>query len=147
MKKSMALAKYVMAAVCLAALLSGCGLKFGKFPTYFDQTTYKSLTDAKADILFLYASFGEPVLDMDEIRTARLSVARIHEYEKGKGDANAATAKQIGLLREAFEDHVKNRVSKITWTLFDVEDFSETMAEYFDIAISTERSKNKKWEK
>jgi len=146
MKKKM-VAKCMVVAVCMAALLSGCGFKFGKFPTYFDDVTYKSLTDAKADVLFLYASFGEPVLDMDEINGVRLNIARLHEYEKGKGAANAATARQIGLIANAFADHVKNRMSKVAWTPFDMEDFKENIAEYFDIAIKTERSKNKKWKK
>ncbi|VEN73250.1 conserved exported hypothetical protein [Candidatus Desulfarcum epimagneticum] len=131
-----------------AALLSGCAaLKFGKFPSYFDENTYQRLTFAKADILFLYASFGESVLDMDEIRSARVSLARLYEYEKGKGKANAATARQVELIRQAFEDHLQNRMGKVKWDDFDVDDFSENIGQYFDIAIETERSKNKKWKK
>ena len=129
-----------------AALLSGCGaFKFGKFPTYFDAHTYQRLTFAKADILYLYASFGEPVLDMDEIRSARVSLARLYEYEKGKGEGNAATSRQIELIREAVEEHLQNRMGKVKWEDFDVGDFSENIGQYFDIAIETERSKNKKW--
>jgi len=79
--------KRMVVAVCMAALLFGCGFKFGKFPAYFDDVTYKSLTDAKADVLFLYASFGEPVLDMDQINGVRLNIARIYEYERGKGES------------------------------------------------------------
>ena len=144
--KKRGLFKHVACLLMAAALLSGCGaFKFGKFPTYFDENTYQRLTFAKADILYLYASFGEPVLDMDEIRSARVSLGRLYEYEKGKGEANAATSRQIELIREAVEEHLQNRMGKVKWEEFDVEDFSENIGQYFDIAIETERSKNKKW--
>ena len=144
--KKRGLFKHVACLLMAAALLSGCGaFKFGKFPTYFDENTYQRLTFAKADILYLYASFGEPVLDMDEIRSARVSLARLYEYEKGKGEGNAATSRQIELIREAVEEHLQNRMGKVKWEDFDVGDFSENIGQYFDIAIETERSKNKKW--
>ena len=146
MKRSIA-CRNIMVAICMAAIFSGCGLKLGKFPTYFDENTYERLIFAKVNILFLYASFGEPLIDMDAIKSARMDIARMYEYEKGKGNANQATVRQMELIREAFDDHIKNRMGKVKWEAFDIEDFSENIAEYFDIAIKTERSKNKKWKK
>jgi len=139
--------RQIIAAICLAAFFSGCGgFKIGKFPAYFDENTYKSMISAKVNVMFLYESLGEPEADMEDIRSARMDIARMHEYEKGKGEANSATASQIGLIRDAFDSHIRNRMEKEKWEAFDIEDFSEIIAEYFDIAIRTERSKNKNWE-
>ena len=140
------ISRNVIVVFCLAAFLSGCGFMFGKFPAYFDENSYKSLTFAKAKILFLYDSFGKAEVDLDEIKSVRLDLARIYEYEKGKGAKNEATTKQVELIMEGFEDHVKDRLKKDKWDEFDLEDFSENIADYFDIAIKTESLKNRKWE-
>ncbi len=138
--------KYVVGLFFLLMVFTGCSRLKGI--SYYDLTTYKNLTEIKPQVLALYQSFGEVEMDSTElkaeIQATRLRLAQMYEYEKGKGDKNTPTADQIKIIQEAFEDHVKHRLKKDVWKPFDVEDFSENMADLFDIAIKTENSKNKK---
>ena len=55
------------------------------FPTYYDPTTYKNLTDLKPEVLFLYESFKSDPVKEERITKIRLKLAQVYEYEKGKG--------------------------------------------------------------
>ena len=56
------------------------------FPTYYDATTYKNLTDLKTEVIMLYDSFSKEKIDSIKIDKITLKFAQIYEYEKGKGE-------------------------------------------------------------
>jgi hypothetical protein len=124
----------------LLFLLSGCA-HFG-FPTYYDPTTYKTLTDLKPEVGMLYNTFKGPG-DPKAIDAVRLKLAQTYEYEKGKGAQNAETTEQIEIISEMFEDHVRDRVKNGQWSEAHLENQKALIAKAFDIAIKTERLKNK----
>lgn len=85
--------------LCLAWILSSCASFLG-YPTYYDATTYKNLTDIKAEILFLYDTFATDSIDEAQITAARLKLAQAYEYEKGKGEKkNRETREQLELIQ------------------------------------------------
>lgn len=122
--------------------LSACAIFQGGI-SYYDPTTYKSLTDLKPEVMFLYDSFHEDSVDRDWIWSIRLRLAQIYEYERGKGQNNEPTWKQIGEIRQMFERHVIDRLDSGPWSPTHSENRIENIAEAFDIAIETERLKNK----
>lgn len=128
--------------VSLFVLLSGCAL-FQSGITYYDPTTYKNLTDLKPEVVMLYESFAAEVVDTMWVRAVRLKLRQVHEYEKGKGEANIPTANQIGTIIAAFEDDVVARLASAAWNIENIENSVENISEAFDTAISTEHLKNK----
>ena len=132
----------VVAFLYLFLALSACASFLG-FPTYYDQTTYKNLTDLKPEILFLYDTFATDSMDEAKIAAARLKLAQIYEYEKGKGEKNRETREQLELLQQMFERHIGDRVKGGKWTPAHVRNQKTNLAEAFDLAIATERVKNK----
>jgi len=133
----------VVAFLYLFLALSACASFSWVFPTYYDQTTYKNLTDLKAEILFLYDTFASDSIDEAKIAAARLKLAQIYEYEKGKGEKNRETREQLELLQQMFERHIGDRVKGGKWTPAHVGNQKTNLAEAFDLAIATERAKNK----
>jgi len=125
---------------CSAPLLLGCS---GLLLHYYDPTTYKSLTDLKPKVSALYDSFMETNIDKKEVAEVRLELAQVYEYVKGKGESNKETTKQITILRDMFERHVQDRVKNGKWSEIDLENMKENIEDAFDIAIQTERLKNK----
>lgn len=111
--------------------------------SYYDPTTYKNLTDLKPYVMFLYASFGEEEVDEDRIWYVRLRLAQIHEYEKGKGPSNKETADQIGKIVEMYEEDVHARLAGASWNEAQINNSTENVVDAFDIAIQTERLKNR----
>lgn len=81
-------------------------------------------------------------VNMVKLEEIRLKLQQMYEYELGKGVANAPTLRQIELIMEMFEDHVSGRIKKGFWNTWDLEDYSENIADMFDMAIATEQSKN-----
>ncbi|WDT81830.1 MAG: hypothetical protein MPW14_08990 [Candidatus Manganitrophus sp.] len=63
--------------------------------------------------------------------------------KRGKGEKNRETARQIGLILEMFSRHIQERKNKGKWSEAQIQNRWENMEEAFDIAISTERLKNK----
>jgi len=131
----------VAAFLYLFLALSACASFLG-FPTYYDQTTYKNLTDLKPEILFLYDTFATDSMDEAKIAAARLKLAQVYEYEKGKGEKNRETREQLELLQQMFERHIGDRVKGGIWTPAHVRNQKTNLAEAFDLAIATERVKN-----
>lgn len=121
--------------------LSGCAHLLGL--SYFDPTTYKNLTDLKPEVMVLYDTFTRDTVDEEKIASVRLKLAQTYEYEKGKGEKNVETTKQIEIIQGMFERHVNNRVTQGKWNESHLMNQKENMAEAFDIAIQTERLKNK----
>jgi len=132
----------VAAFLYLFLALSACASFLG-FPTYYDQTTYKNLTDLKPEILFLYDTFASDSIDEAKIAAARLKLAQVYEYEKGKGEKNRETREQLELLQQMVERHIGDRVKGGKWTPAHVRNQKTNLAEAFDLAIATERVKNK----
>ena len=126
----------------LAWMLSSCASFLG-FPSYYDATTYKNLTDLKAESLFLYDTFATDVLDEAKVTAIRLKLAQAYEYEKGKGDKNKETREQLELIQQMVGRHVSDRVKNGKWSSTHLANQKTNLAEAFDIAIATERLKNK----
>jgi hypothetical protein len=110
---------------------------------YYDPTTYKNLTDLKPEVTALYESFIEEEIDKKAIAAIRLKLAQVFEYEKGKGENNHETARQIELIRKMFGEHVQERLKNGKWSEPNLQNKKENIEDAFDIAISTERLKNK----
>jgi hypothetical protein len=128
--------------LCLALTQFSCASFLG-FPSYFDATTYKSLTDLKAETLFLYDTFASDSLDEAEVTAIRLKLAQVYEYEKGKGEQNKETREQVEIIQQMFGRHVSDRVKNGRWSAVHLANQKTNLAEAFDIAIATERLKNK----
>lgn len=131
----------VINALFLLLSLSGCAHLFGL--AYYDPTTYKNLTDLKPEVMALYDTFTKDTVNAEKIDSIRLKLAQIYEYENGKGEKNAETTKQIEKIQGMFERHVNNRLTQGKWNDAHLTNQKENMAEAFDIAIQTERLKNK----
>ncbi|OGW13986.1 MAG: hypothetical protein A3G93_07595 [Nitrospinae bacterium RIFCSPLOWO2_12_FULL_45_22] len=113
------------------------------FITYYDPITYKSLTDLKPEVMALYGTFTTDSVDASQIAATRLKLAQIYEYEKGKGEKNRETYEQIKKIQAMFERHVSDRLTTGRWTTTHLNNQKQNIAEAFDIAIKTERLKNK----
>ncbi len=111
--------------------------------TYYDATTYKSLTDLKPQVVLLYQSLVDDSIDTREIRDIRLKLNQMLEYEKGKGLKNHETAEQIKIIRDMFENDIQHRMKNGKWSVAQMNNQVENISDAFDIAISTERLKNK----
>ena len=110
---------------------------------YYDPTTYKNLTDLKPVVSALYDTFIEKEIDKKEVALVRLKLAQAYEYEKGKGETNTETTHQMKTIRDMFERHVQDRMKNGKWSKEHLDNVKENMEEAFDIAIATERLKNK----
>lgn len=119
-------------------MVTGCVLA-----SYYDPTTYKSLTDLKPEIEALYETFTNDTIDSTRLAALRLKLAQIYEYERGKGASNVETARQVQLIEQMFERHVDDRMKNGKWNIAHLNNQKTNIGEAFDIAISTERLKNK----
>jgi hypothetical protein len=128
--------------LCITLLLCGCA-SFFSFPSYYDATTFKNLTDIKPEVLVLYDTFATDSPDTAAIGMIRLKLSQMIEYEKGKGSKNVETAKQIELIKVMFERQVEDRLNGAKWNEADLENNKENVGEALDIAIATENLKNK----
>ena len=115
--------------------------------SYYDATTYQQLTSLKAETTTLVESFDKKLYSENEskIEATTLNFKKAYEYEKGKEEPNSDTAKQfdkiLGLYSEDVAEYKEHGPGK-----FGPKYFSEaavTLGQAFDIAITTENSKNK----
>lgn len=124
----------------LTATISGCSaLQL----SYYDPTTFRNLTALKAEVAALYETFTQDSLSAEKIAAIRLKFAQVYEYERGKGESNRETARQVQIIREMFERHVAHRLQQGKWSTAFMENSRQNIQDAFDIAIRTERSKNK----
>jgi hypothetical protein len=93
--------------------LQSCGI-FDRI-TYYDTTTFKNLTELKPEVGMLYESFTQSSLDSLWLRSVRLKLRQMYEYEKGKGEKNTETIEQMKIITEMFERHVADRSGKGIW--------------------------------
>jgi hypothetical protein len=128
--------------LCLALAHASCASLLG-FPAYYDATTYKNLTDLKAESLLLYDTFVSDPLDEAKVASVRLKLAQAYEYEKGKGTNNTETRRQLEIIQQMFGRHVNDRLAGGKWTAAHLANQKTNLGEAFDIAIATERLKNK----
>jgi len=126
----------LMAVLCISV---GCITAI----SYYDATTYQNLTELKPEVVFLYETFKNDDVDETHIQEVRLHLAQVYEYEKGKGASNEDTRKQAKIIWDMFDDHVEDRVETGKWTDAHFENNKQNIEDAFDIAIQTERLKNK----
>lgn len=125
----------------LSGWICGCAL-LREGITYYDPTTYKNLVDLKVEVTFLYESFTS-TLDLKEARTIRMRLTQAVEYEKGKGDPNKETVRLLELIKDDYEDNLKNRIEQGRWNNTQMENALVNIHRLFDQAIKAERIKNK----
>ncbi|MDI6766535.1 MAG: hypothetical protein QME52_06905 [Bacteroidota bacterium] len=111
--------------------------------TYYDPTTYKNLTDLKPEVIMLYESFVGELIDTVWIHSIKLKLAQMYEYERGKGPKNKETMEQIDIIRKMFERHFQQRMKEGKWNEEHLFNNQENISDAFDIAIQTERLKNR----
>ena len=116
-------------------ILNSCS---GLFIRRYDYTTYKNLTDSKPEVAALYMTFINDSLNLKQMAAVRLKIAQMCEYEKGKGVKYIETIKQIEIIKNMFERHVKDRLEKGRWSETRLNSIKQNIEEAFDIAIQTE---------
>jgi len=129
-------------AASLAFLLLFCVGCSKVIVSYYDRATYQNLTDLKPEVAALYQTFTGETVDQEQIAAVNLQFDRMYEYEKGKGQNNVETAKQVDIVRSMFRRHVQDRLATGKWSATDRDDKAANISEAFDIAIATERLKN-----
>ncbi len=133
----------IAAALVIALLwITGCASLFG-LVTYYDPQTYKNLTDLKPEVMALYDTFATDTMDVGRVAAVRLKFAQAHEYEKGKGKKNKPTLEQVGIIQQMVERHIADRSNTGRWNETHLKNQKQDIGEAFDIAIVTERLKNK----
>ena len=126
------------------ALIGACAIPV----SYQDATTYRNLTDLKAEMMTVVENFdpipyarSEPRIDQ-----LRLALRKAHEYELGKGELNSDTVKQFSAIRKLFDETVGEyrgtRPGELGQKYFH--EAAKVIGQAFDIAIATENAKNKR---
>jgi hypothetical protein len=133
-------------AVCLmvtSTWLTSCSIPI----TYHDATTYKNLTNLKAEAMTIVETFDTKPVAANEavIEYMTLEFRKALEYEKGKGKSNDDTIKQLdkinGLLNDDIKDYQENGNATLGSKYFH--DAALVLGQAFDVAIATENLKNK----
>ena len=130
--------------IWLILLLQGC---ISLPVIHYDNTTYKNLTQLKAETVFLVKSFDTKPIETNQatIEQVQLKLQIAYEYEIGKGSENSDTVKQYNKIIELFEQDVADYQEGGPGT-FGKRYFNETaklLGQAFDIVIATEHTKNK----
>ena len=126
-----------------STLLTSCTIPLA----YHDTTTYKNLTDLKAETMMLFETFDtKPYADNEAaLVDLALKFRKAYEYEKGKGNANSKTMQQFNeiqkLLNADVANYQENRGAKLGPKYF--QQAAVVLGQAFDIAIATENLKNK----
>ena len=127
--------------LALTAALCGCG----HWMSYYDNTSYKNLTDLKAETTFLFETLKthpdqksqDPVLQQ-----LRLDVEKAYEYERGKA-GNADTVAQLAEIRRMLVgvSTLLRQKDELPDEYLDPK--LADLSKAFDMAIQTEASKLK----
>jgi len=124
------------------ALLGACTIPVA----YYDATTYRNLTEHKAEMMTLVESFDALAYSRNEARIdqMRLAFRKAYEYELGKGKPNSDTVKQFAVIKKLFEQTVseyrETRPGELGRKYF--QESAVVIGQAFDIAIATENEKN-----
>ena len=123
--------------------MTGCAIPI----SYHDATTYKNLTDLKAETMMLFETFDTKPYSSNEaaIIDLALKFRKAYEYEKGKGNANSKTMQQFEELQKLLNADVADYRSKGRAKLGPkyFQQAAVVLGHAFDIAIATENLKNK----
>jgi len=125
------------------AFIASCAIPI----SYYDVTSYRNLTDLKVETTVLVESFDTVEIEKNEarIQEVHMNLLKAYEYEKGKGEDNSDTVKQIKKILELFEedltDYRQNAQASLGLKYF--REAAVTLGQAFDIAIATENSKNR----
>ncbi len=115
--------------------------------TYHDATTYKNLTDLKAEVVMLVETFDTKPFAGNEAAIADITLKfrKAYEYEKGKGQPNSKTMQQFDqiqiLLYDDIADYRVNGNSTLGLKYFG--EAAVVLGQAFDIVIASENLKNK----
>ncbi|MCX5782010.1 MAG: hypothetical protein NT145_04825 [Elusimicrobia bacterium] len=112
--------------------------------TYYDSTTYKSLTDLKPEVLSVYDNYASENIDEIKVAQTKLKIAQLFEYEKGKGEKNINTVNQINEIQGIFDRSLEDRRKNGKWNETYLKDRKENISDAFDLAIQTENLKNRR---
>jgi hypothetical protein len=119
----------------LATIVVGCAsMEISRY----DNETYANLCYTKADVVKIYANYSHTPQWAMVAGSKVGSFDRMLEYEVNK-EYNDITYKQILIIKEMYLEHMKN----LPWTPAQHEIYSDNIAKAFDIAIDTEKSKNR----
>lgn len=116
--------------------------------SYYDSTTYRNLTDLKAEMMTVVEGFDTVTYARSEPRVdqLRLALRKAREYEQGKGEPNSDTVKQFVVVGKLFEETVDEyrgtRPGELGKKYF--QEAATVIGQAFDIAIATENAKNKR---
>jgi len=137
-------AVFIVACLLLtSAWLTGCAVPI----TYHDVSTYKNLTDLKAEAVMLVETFDIKPYTANEAAIADITLKfrKAYEYEKGKGKPSSDTMRQFDeiwkLLNEDISDYRENGNATLGPKYF--REAAVVLGQAFDIAIATENLKNK----
>lgn len=131
------------AAALALGLVFGCSIPI----SYYDVTTYRNLTELKAEAATLVETFDSvpPAENEDEIAALLLELRKAFEYEKGKGAANSDTMLQLekirGLIADDIREYRESGPDVLGAAFFD--EAAKVLEQAFDIAIATESAKNR----
>ncbi len=130
--------------LALWLLLAACA---GVPVSYYDATTYANLVDLKVDTTLLVGTFDTTRLKENQTQIAAVSrnLKRAYEYERGKGDPNSDTVKQLDIIMNLFNEDVQTYRDNGPGTLGKryFQEAAGVLGQAFDIAIATENEKNK----
>ena len=131
----------LVSGLVLTVLAAACAVPI----SYYDATTYKSLTDLKVDATQLVASFDTKPVGENEARISDVTtrLLKAYEYEKGKGKPNSDTMKQLEKIKGLFDQDVGDYRSGAKLGSKFFREAAVALGQAFDIAISTENLKNK----
>ena len=127
----------------LLGYLAACAVPI----SYYDGTTYKNLTDLKAESTMLIDSFDTtPVArNNDAIDALMLNFRKAYEYERGKGEPNSDTMRQFAKIQELLSadvaDYRKHGPGGLGRKYFS--EAAVVLGQAFDIVIATENAKNR----
>ena len=111
----------------------------------YDQVTYKSLTDLKAEtMLFLEKvnadqPYAEYAAKFDDLQ---LQLEKVYQYEKGK-KLNSDTIGQITEIRTMLQETMDRYKEQNKLSSFYLQEKIKQLETAFDLAISTENSKSR----
>ncbi len=115
--------------------------------TYHDVTTYRNLTDLKAEAMMLVETFDTKSFTENETAIADITLKfrKAYEYEKGKGIANSKTMEQFDKIRKLLDEDIAEYRANGNGTLGPkyFNEAARVLGQAFDIAIATENLKNK----
>jgi hypothetical protein len=126
-----------------AVLVLGCAVPI----SYYDATTYRNLTELKAEAMTLVETFDTKVPAQNEaaIDAVQLALRKAHEYELGKGDPNGVTTQQLGVIMQLLQQDVADYRTASPGDLGPryFQEAAGMLSAAFDIAIATENQKNR----